>query len=61
MSKTFDNYVRARERAENIAKVKIDHMNDMALKKIKNQRKAERCIKDMNSSNKAKLDTQKGR
>jgi hypothetical protein len=36
MSKTFENYVRARERAELLAKDKVDHLNELALQKIKN-------------------------
>jgi hypothetical protein len=35
MSKTFENYIRARERAELVAKEKIDKLNKMALNKIK--------------------------
>jgi len=42
MSKTYENYVAARERAENIAKVKVDHLNELAIKKIVNMKKAER-------------------
>lgn len=54
MSKTFENYIRARERAENIAKEKVEHLNDMAVLKVKNQKKAERAMKDTNTTNKAK-------
>ena len=54
MSKTFENYIRARERAENIAKEKVEHLNNMAVQKIKNSKKAERAQKDMNTNNKAK-------
>lgn len=36
MSKTYENYIRARERAENIAKEKVEHLNQLALQKVKN-------------------------
>jgi hypothetical protein len=61
MSKTFENYIRARERAENIAKEKVEHLNNLALSKIKNQKKAERAIRDMTSTKKQLMDTQKSR
>jgi hypothetical protein len=40
MSKTFENYIRARERAENIAKDKIDQLNKYAMTKFYNSKKA---------------------
>lgn len=57
MSKTFENYIRAREKAEKIAKDKVEHLNQLALQKIKNQKKAERAMKDMNTSNKQRMET----
>lgn len=46
MSKTFENYIRARERAENIAKDKIDQLNKYAMTKFYNSKKAQSSQKD---------------
>jgi hypothetical protein len=36
MSKTFENYIKAREKAEQIAREKVEHLNQLALQKMKN-------------------------
>jgi hypothetical protein len=40
MSKTFENYIRARERQESIAKEKVEHLNILAMNKFKHQMNA---------------------
>lgn len=40
-SKTFKNYLSARERAVDIAKKRIEKYNEQAMKKIKNEKLAE--------------------
>ena len=45
MSKSFNNYIKARERAESIAKAHIEKMNTFALKKVKNEKLAEKAAK----------------
>ena len=57
MSKTYENYIRARERAESIAKDKVEHLNKLALSKMKNQMKAERAITNNKITDKARIDT----
>lgn len=52
MSKTFENYVRVRERAEILAKEKVEHLNELALKKLKNEKKAERAMKNNDNDKK---------
>lgn len=54
MSKTYDNYLRARERAEQIAKEKIDHLNNLALQKVKHQKLAEKAIRKDDAEKKDK-------
>lgn len=44
MSRTFENYVKARENAERRNKEFVDRLNDLSLAKIKNQKKAERSM-----------------
>lgn len=41
ISKTFESYMRVRDRAEHIAKEKVESLNKMSLHKFKNQKKAE--------------------
>lgn len=45
MSKTFENYLKTRENAEKIAKEKVERLNELALKKIKNQKLNDRQVK----------------
>jgi len=56
MSKTFENYIRARERAENAAKEKIDKLNLMALNKIKHQKLAEKANKNNEAEKQAVME-----
>lgn len=44
VSRTFENYVKARENAERRNKEFVDRLNDLTLAKIKNQKRAERSM-----------------
>lgn len=46
MSRTFDNYLKARERNEALAKEKVDRLNHIALQKVKYNKMAEKEAKN---------------
>ena len=50
MSKTFENYIKARENAERIAKEKVDKLNNDALLKVKHQKLAEKVIRNQTTT-----------
>ena len=45
-SKTYENYLRARENAEKVAKEKVDRLNYLALKKANFKKIAEKKSKE---------------
>lgn len=45
-SKSFQNYIRARERVESTAKEFVEKLNNNALSKVKNQKLAEKAAKE---------------
>jgi hypothetical protein len=47
MSKTYNNYIKARERMENSLKEKIEKLNKGALMRIKNEREAKKVAKEL--------------
>jgi hypothetical protein len=42
MSKTYENYIRAKERQDSLAKDQVDRLNSIAINKVKHQKLAER-------------------
>lgn len=61
LSKTFENYILARERQEKIAKEKIEHLNKLAIDKVKHRKNAEKQLKELRTTDKAKHETKKHR
>ena len=56
MSKTFENFLKAKDRLEERAKERVDRLNYLALQKVKNQKKSEIARKDDNFLKKDKLE-----
>lgn len=46
VSKTFDNYMRARQRAETQAKLQVDKLNTKAILRVKKEKLAEKNLKE---------------
>lgn len=61
LSKTFENYIMARERQEKIAKEKIEHLNKLAIDKVKHRKNAEKQMKELRTTDKAKQETKRHR
>jgi hypothetical protein len=59
MSKTFENFLKAKERCEMKAKERVDRLNHLALQKVKNAKKAELATKDDDFMKKEKLEKER--
>ena len=56
MSKTFENFLKAKDRLEVKAKERVDRLNHLALQKVKNSKKAEMANKDHDFLRKERLE-----
>jgi len=56
MSKTFENFLKAKDRQEMKAKEKIDKLNHEAIKKVKYETLAKRTQKEIKFEMKSKLE-----